>query len=132
MQHHARVGAQFPIELAGADIDRMDAHGSGLEQNVGESAGGGADIEAGPAGDIDGEVAERAGQLEAAAAHVGRAREDLDATVIGDGLAGLGGFLPVDEHLAGHDQGLGFLAGFGEPAFHNEPVQPGLHRWGML
>ena len=30
VQHHARVGAQFPIELAGADIDGMDAHGSGF------------------------------------------------------------------------------------------------------
>jgi len=127
VQHHARVGAQFPIDLAGADIDGMDPRGSGLEQNVGESAGGGADIEADPAGDIDGEVGERASQFEAAAADVGRAREDLDAAVVGDGLAGLGGFLAVEEHLAGHDEGLGFFAGFSEAACQDEPVETGFH-----
>ena len=96
VQHHARVGAQFPIELAGADIDGVNARGAGLQQGVGEAAGGGADIEADLAGDVDGEVAQRAGQFEAAAADVRRAREHLEAASSGDGLAGLGGFLAVD------------------------------------
>ena len=42
------------------------------------------------------EVAERARQLEAAAAHVGRPREHFDGGIGRHRLAGLGGLLPVD------------------------------------
>src|ERR1035438_6195861 len=38
-----------------------------------------------------------------------------------------GAFLAVEAHLAGHDEGLGFLAGFGETAVDHQTVQPGLH-----
>ncbi len=96
VQHDARVGAQLPGELAGADIHGMDARGAGLQQGVGEAAGGGADIEADQAGDVDGEVPERAGQFEAAAADVGRPREHFHGGIGSHRLAGLGGLLAVD------------------------------------
>ena len=32
VQHHARVGAQLPVELAGADIHGVHARGAGLQQ----------------------------------------------------------------------------------------------------
>ena len=72
-------------------------------------------------------MAQRARQLEAAAAHVGRSRENLDAAVVGHRLAGLGGLLPVNQHLARHDQGLRLLAGFREASFYDEAIQARLH-----
>ena len=50
---HARIGAQLPVELAGAHIDRMHARRSGLQQAIGEAAGRRADIRADRARDID-------------------------------------------------------------------------------
>ena len=39
-------------------------------------------------------------------------------------MPGLGCFLAIDQDLTGHDQRLGFLAGFGEAAVHDhaDPV----------
>ena len=68
--------------------------------------------------------AQRAGQFEAAAAHVGRPREHFDGGIGVDGLAGLGRLLAVEQHLAGHDEGLGLLARFGEAAVHQQAVEP--------
>src|SRR5664279_5510334 len=115
------------MELTGAAIHGVYAGRSGLQQDVGEAAGGRADIQADLAGDVEGEVAQRAGQLESAAAYVGGTREDFEDAIILHGVSGFGGLLPVEAHLAGHDQGLGFLAGFGETAVHHQTVQPCLH-----
>ena len=46
VHHHPRIGAQFPIELSGADIHRVNARGARLQQHIGEAAGGGADVQA--------------------------------------------------------------------------------------
>ena len=46
VQHHARIGAQLPVELPGPDIHRVHAGRARLQQRVREAAGGGADIEA--------------------------------------------------------------------------------------
>ena len=43
---NARIGPNSPIELCGADVDRVDAHGSALQETVGEPSGGRSDIEA--------------------------------------------------------------------------------------
>ncbi len=50
MTRDARIGAQFPVQLAMTDIDGDDAARAALQQHVGESAGGGADVDgrAGP------------------------------------------------------------------------------------
>ena len=79
VQADARISAQRPGELTGADIDGMHARGTGLQEGVGEAAGGRADIDADLAGDVDGEMLQGAGEFEAAAAHVGRPREHFDA-----------------------------------------------------
>ena len=41
----ARIGAQPPVELAAADVERDDAGGAALQQDVGEAAGRRADVE---------------------------------------------------------------------------------------
>ena len=66
-QNNARILAQLPGELAAADIDRIDLGGAAGEQDIGEAAGGGADIEADPARGIDPEMIERMGELQPAA-----------------------------------------------------------------
>ena len=105
-------------------IHGVHARRSALQQAVGEAARGGADIEADLARDVERKVAQRARQFESAAADIGRAREHLHRAIVVDRLAGLGGLLPVDQHLAGHDQRLRFLAGFGEAALHQQTVEP--------
>ena len=77
------------------------------------------------------EMRERARQFEPAAAHVGRPREHFDGALVVHRVARLAGLLPVHAHLARHDQRLRLLARFGEPALHQQTVQPCLHdlRW---
>ena len=67
---------------------------------------------------------QRGRQLESAAAHVRRARQHFERRIGVARLAGLGGFLAVDQHLAGHDERLRFLARFGQAALHQQPVEP--------
>ena len=51
------------MQLLAADIDRNDMVRSALEQNIGEAARRGADIQAIPAGGVEAEGIERAGEL---------------------------------------------------------------------
>src|SRR5260221_3551770 len=46
VDHHARIGAQLRVQLAVAHVDRVHAHGPALEQDVGEPAGRGSQIDA--------------------------------------------------------------------------------------
>ena len=64
----ARVGAQPPIELAVADVERDDAGRAALEQHVGEAAGRRADVERAAPVRVDAERVERVRELDAAAA----------------------------------------------------------------
>src|SRR5262249_20270793 len=73
-----RILPETRVELAGADVDRVYACRTLLQQAVSEAARGGADVEADPPGHLDLEVVERVDQLLAAAAHVGTARAHLD------------------------------------------------------
>ena len=76
----ARIVAQGPVDLAVADVERDDADGAALEQDVGEAAGGGADVERLASVHGDGKRIERVRELEAAAADVrmiGRNQRDV-------------------------------------------------------
>ena len=57
---YPRVGTQRPGQLPVADVDRDDLGGAGAQQHVGEAAGGGAGVQAAPAGDRQPERRERA------------------------------------------------------------------------
>src|SRR3989441_10286219 len=75
---HARIPPEAGIELPGANVHGVDAGGPALQQTVGESAGGGPDVDADPAHHGNVEVVERVDQLLAAAADVGGAPTQLD------------------------------------------------------
>src|SRR5579883_1046286 len=110
VENDAGVGAERPHQLAGADVDGVNARGAGLQQSVGEAAGGGSDVERGLAGYIQRPVPKRAGEFEAAAADIRRPGEDFDLRIIVDRVARLGGLLPIHQNFTGHDEGLRFLA----------------------
>ena len=88
--------------------------GAALQHAVGEAAGGGADVDAGEAGEVDGPVGEGALELEAAAADVFEiGAEEANDGVGGDGGTWLVDTLLVDEDAAGEDESLGAFAGGG-------------------
>jgi hypothetical protein len=127
VQAHPRVGAQGPGKLARADIDGVHVCGARLQHGVGKAAGRGPDIEADFAGEVDREPLQRARQFAPAAADVRRPREHLEDGIGGHRLAGFGGFLAIEQDLAGHDEGLGLLARFRQPALHQQTVETGFH-----
>ena len=89
------------------------------EHAVGESAGGGADIEAEAVAEVDAPMREGRFELESAAAGVAEvAAEEADGGVIRDGGAWLFVLLFVDEDAAGEDEGLSALAGGGQTTLH--------------
>ncbi len=127
---NARVSAQPPVQLAVADIERDHARRAALQQDVGEAAGRGADVQGAFARRVHAEVVEGMRQLDAAAADVRMIRHrDLEVRAIGDGRAGFRDDLAVDSHAAGHDQGSCTLAGGRKPAFHERDIEAGLSRW---
>ena len=71
---HARVVAEPRVQLAVADVERDHARGAALQQDVGEAAGRGAEVEAVEPGGVDAEAVERVGELEPGARDVRRRR----------------------------------------------------------
>ncbi len=67
---HARVGAQAPVELSVADVERDDLPRAALQQHVGEAAGRRADVERERAGDLDAERVERVREFQPPATDV--------------------------------------------------------------
>ncbi len=101
----ARIGAQLPIELAVADVERDHVARAALQQDVGEAAGRRADVERAASADGNGEDVEGVRELDAAAADVRMIGSDQrDVGARRHGGAGLRHDLAVDGDLAGEDQ----------------------------
>src|SRR5579863_8219029 len=126
--HHAWVVAQLPIELAVANVDRPHARCAALEQAIGEAAGGGADVETNAALDVDGPMIESRRQLVTAAADEGHALKQLDLSIAGHAVAGLFGFLAVEEHVPGENQSLRLFARIGQTAINQDLIETCLGR----
>ena len=118
----AGIGAQFPDEVVGADVHGVDTGGTALEQAIGETAGGGSDVDAGPAGGIDVEGVERGFELEAAAADEAGFFLHLQRRVEGELVAGLGEGEVSGTDLAGEAEALCLLAGVAEAAGYEQGV----------
>ena len=79
--HHPRIAGQAVVELAAADVHRVDAHRAPREQGLREAARGRADVDRDAAGGVDAEGIERALELQRAAADVGGPGQHLDRGV---------------------------------------------------
>ena len=102
----ARVGAQPPVELVVPDVERDHARGAVLQQDVGEAAGGRADVERRDALDAHLKCFERMRELDAAAADprmIGLAHVDVGGLV--DERAGLRHAHAVDVDVARQQHG---------------------------
>ena len=118
-----RVGAQFPGQLAVADIDRIDAGCPPLQQAVGEATGAGPDIDGDQVVDSDRKRVECCGQLDSSAADV---REGLPHCDGGSGVDQVSGFVradTVDFDFTRHDQPLCLLSAGGQPAPMYQSIQ---------
>jgi hypothetical protein len=95
------------VELVGANIDSKDAARAMLQEAIGKTACGGADIEAAEPLNIEGITIKGALEFFAATRDKARlCREDYDG-IFGNGLRGFGGALPIDGDLACHNEALG-------------------------
>ena len=122
-QGDAGIVAELLGDLTVAGVDGKDGDGAVLEHAVGEASGGGADVDAGEAGERDGPVGDGVLEFEAAAADVFEiGTEQADGCRRSDGGAGLVDALLVDEDAAGEDEGLGALARGGVTAVDKEFV----------
>jgi len=108
----AWVVAEFVSDLAVSGVDREDRLCAALQHAIGEASGGGADVDAGKIGEVDGPVGEGALELEAAAADVLEiGAEEADNGIRRDGSTWFVNALLVDEDAAGEDESLCALAG---------------------
>ena len=111
---HARVLAQLPGELVGADIDREDVRRAVREQDFGEAAGRAADVHRHRALGVEPEVLDRVRQLDPAAADPRMiAPAHLERGVLAHLLAGLVDARFAGEHQPRHHQRLRAGAAFG-------------------
>src|SRR5882724_6650605 len=106
MYHHSRIVAKLPVQLARADVYRVNALTASLQEAIREAAGGGPDVQASQPGSGNAEGVQCGGQLHSGAADVRSASGDLDAARDVDAMTGLAGFLALHKDLASHDQSL--------------------------
>ena len=132
VDHHARIVAEFPIELARRRRPRRArAHAPRCKQAIRESAGGRSDVQAHPPGTPRWRIhPARLRALCRRGPHKALYR-DFDAAGNFDGVARLQRFLAVDQHFARHDQRLRFFAGLGQTALDQQAIEALLHefRW---
>lgn len=108
----AGVLAEFPRELAVADVDSVNPGGAVLQEAVGETAGGGADVDGDLAGDVERPGFEGGFEFGAAAADVALFIADVEGGGVVEAEARFveavaGGVVDV----AGLDEALGLGAG---------------------
>ena len=123
--HHddARVAAQFPRELALADIYGENFCRAALEQTIRETAGGRADVNGGESGDVELKMFQRVFELVAAARNEFFRRIHNDFIGGFDGVAGFFRRMAVDSDDAGEDEALGFFAAVAECAFDERLIE---------
>ena len=125
---NAMILPQFPRQLIGAGIDRIDTGGAAAEQHIGEAAGGGADIDGDRASHVPAEMGKTVIELDAAARHPGMVTPlHLQRRIRGQRVAGLGDLAVTGKHQAGHHQRLRAGTAFNQPAFHQQLIDARLH-----
>jgi hypothetical protein len=115
--------AQFPGELAFADIDGIDEFGSVLEEAVGEASCGCADVHGDGFGDIQLEGLEGVFEFGSAAADVAGRGGDFELVVGLDFAAGFIGDLAIEADRAGEDESLGLFPAGGEALLNEGGIE---------
>ena len=100
------------MQLAIADVEGDHPAGAALQQAIGETPGGGSDVEAVELSDLDSEHVEGVSELLAAAGDEPRRSRDVEH----DGLVHLRARLRVAGDEPGHHHRLRLRAALGEPA----------------
>ena len=118
-----RVLADARVQLAVADVERNHARSPALQQDIGETAGGCAHVEAVPTGRIDAERVERVRELDSAPGNV---RLSLRYRELGGNVHVLARLL-VPRHPTGQNERLRLSAALREPPLDQQHVDPFLH-----
>ena len=123
----ARVASQRFGELPASHVESVDAGRTALQEDVGEAAGRGADVEAHEPARVDPEGIERGGELVAAPADEGLGLVHIDVGGRRDQVAGLavvtGGVALPHPDLAGQHERLRAAARLDQPALHEQLVE---------
>src|ERR687887_69796 len=129
MDDNTRVLAQLPGELPVSDIHGVDAHSAARQQDIGEAAGRGADVERNLAFDRYCEVIEGVGQLDPAAGNPRViAPFEGERGVWGELFARLVNPPPDTADEPGEDQRVRFRAALDETLLYQKLVGPPLGR----
>ncbi len=123
-RHHLGPAAQARMQLVAADVDREDAARAAREQDLGEAAGRGADIEADATRDVDRQPVERMGELDPAARDPGKGGLGRERGIDRDRLGGFAHGRAVGGDVAGRDGGLRLGAAVEQAARHQQKVGP--------
>jgi hypothetical protein len=107
-----------------ADVNRPDARGSSLQQAIGKTAGGTADIDANLAVHVDAEVFQGRGEFQTAPAYIRKPRSNVDFAVARYGAAGFVALLSADKNIACQDQCASLFAGICQTALDEELIHP--------
>jgi aminoglycoside 6'-N-acetyltransferase len=119
----SRILTDAGMQLAVTDVEGNHTPCAALEQDVGEAACGGTDVEAVAPGRIDGERVERVRELDPTARDVRLSLRHLELR----GLVHLFAGLLVPGHAAGKQERLRLGAALGEPALDQQHIDPFLH-----
>jgi hypothetical protein len=120
---HPAILPEFPGELTTANVHGKNFRRAMLQQTIGESAGGRAQVEHGRSCDIQMKILQGMFQLVAAAADVFIAGTEGKLVIGLDGIAGFVGGLGVDADLSGKNGAFGALAAFAKAAFNQGLVE---------
>ena len=121
----ARVVPEAGMELTVADVEGVNPRRASREKHVRESARRGAEVETDPPLRLDPEMRQAEVQLHASARNPGMlGLPDFDLGVLRDRRSRFDPLAPNDRNPAREDERLGPRARFGEPALHEDDVQP--------
>lgn len=119
---HPGIGAQFPDQLVGAHVHRVNPGRAALEEAIGESAGGSTDVDAGPATGIDLKRIERRLELQATAPDEAGFLFHAQRRVEREFRTRLENRDITGTHLTGQNEAFGLLAGIAQAAGDQQGV----------
>lgn len=123
-ESNSRVLPQARIDLSATGIYRNHARGASLQEAIGKTSCGGANVETHFAAHINGPVVESLFQLETAAADVLQLlAEKPYLGVLAYRSTGLLNLLFIDQYISGEDHGLRAFAGRDQAACEQEFIE---------